>query len=165
MPAPTQSYWQSLPHRLATYRSSFPSSGDVVIIGSGITGVNVARNLFEQAPSLKVIILDARELCGGATGRNGGHCNPCSTSSRGLLMIAAYHHWSHRAEVYGFAEAISISRFETAHPAAFRGRGRRPVGPRHSHRRHRLEPCDPPHPGGDQAGSDHPDRGRRTEYR
>ena len=37
-----------------------------------------------------------------------------------MLIVAAYHHWSHRAETYGIEEAMAISRFESAHPAAFR---------------------------------------------
>ena len=73
---PTQSYWQTRPHRLASYCSPFPDKVDVVIIGSGITGVSVARNLWENAPLLKVAILEARTLCSGATGRNGGHIKP-----------------------------------------------------------------------------------------
>lgn len=76
MPFPTQSYWQTPPHRLATYRSPFPDRADVVIIGSGITGSSVAKELFEQDPALKLVIVEGRTLCSGATGRNGGHCNP-----------------------------------------------------------------------------------------
>lgn len=73
---PTHSYWQTAPHRLASYCSPFPDEVDVVIIGSGITGVSVARNLCENAPALRVAILEARTLCSGATGRNGGHIKP-----------------------------------------------------------------------------------------
>jgi monoamine oxidase len=76
VPFPTQSYWQTPPHRLASYRSPFPETADVVIIGSGITGVSIARNLLELAPSLTLVIIEARQLCSGATGRNGGHCKP-----------------------------------------------------------------------------------------
>jgi ribulose 1,5-bisphosphate synthetase/thiazole synthase len=74
---PSSSYWQTKPHRLATYRSQFPAAADVVIIGSGITGVSIARTLLEEASNLKVVLVDTRALCNGATGRNGGHCNPC----------------------------------------------------------------------------------------
>jgi ribulose 1,5-bisphosphate synthetase/thiazole synthase len=75
---PSNSYWQTKPHRLATHRSQFPTAADVVIIGSGITGVSIARTLLEEAPDIKIVLVDARELCNGATGRNGGHCNPCT---------------------------------------------------------------------------------------
>ena len=74
--SPTPSYWQIPPHRLASYRSPFPATADVVVIGSGITGTSVAKTLFEHAPSIKLVMLEARTLCSGATGRNGGHIKP-----------------------------------------------------------------------------------------
>ncbi|KAH7127299.1 FAD dependent oxidoreductase [Dactylonectria macrodidyma] len=49
-----------------------PQTVDVAIIGSGITGASTAFNFSESAPDLKVAIFDARGLCTGATGRNGG---------------------------------------------------------------------------------------------
>lgn len=76
---PTKAYWQTPPHRLACYRSPFPPTADVVIVGSGITGTNIARVLLENTPTLKIVIVEARTLCSGATGQNGGHCQP-STS-------------------------------------------------------------------------------------
>ena len=79
--SPTESYWQTPPHRLASYRSSpFPDVADVVIIGSGITGTSIARTLFEHNPSLTIALVEARKLCSGATGRNGGHIKPGSPS-------------------------------------------------------------------------------------
>uniref|UniRef100_A0A093V3I1 Gamma-glutamylputrescine oxidoreductase n=1 Tax=Talaromyces marneffei PM1 TaxID=1077442 RepID=A0A093V3I1_TALMA len=75
VPNPTSSYWQSEPHELADHQSShLPSSVDVVIIGSGMTGISVAYHLLQQEPNLRVTILEARSLTSGATGRNGGHC-------------------------------------------------------------------------------------------
>jgi hypothetical protein len=82
--------------------TQLPSVADVVIIGSGITGAAVARALLYEsarkgphrksedrescsAASLgqddkviredlpRVVVLEARSLCSGATGRNGGH--------------------------------------------------------------------------------------------
>ncbi|KAI4214558.1 MAG: hypothetical protein LQ351_002975 [Letrouitia transgressa] len=78
-PYPSASFWQSEPdvfllnHRTT---SELPSSADIVIIGSGLTGVSVARYLSEDSRSrtLSVVMLEAREICSGATGRNGGHC-------------------------------------------------------------------------------------------
>ena len=77
VPSPSLSYWEIPPHRLASYRSPFPKTADVVIIGSGITGASVARALHEKDSSLHIVIVEARKLCSGASGRNGGHCKPC----------------------------------------------------------------------------------------
>ncbi|KAK7029525.1 hypothetical protein VNI00_014402, partial [Paramarasmius palmivorus] len=54
-----------------------PSTTDVAIIGSGISGAAVAYFLLTGPnPPKSVIMLEAREACHGATGRNGGHCRP-----------------------------------------------------------------------------------------
>ncbi|KAI0091391.1 DAO-domain-containing protein [Irpex rosettiformis] len=53
---------------------------DICIIGSGITGVSAAYHLYkavvQDGRPLNVVILEAREFCSGATGRNGGHLTP-----------------------------------------------------------------------------------------
>ena len=57
---------------------------DIAIIGSGMSGVSVAYHLLKtkeistsspQAPKEipTILLLEARQLCSGATGRNGGH--------------------------------------------------------------------------------------------
>lgn len=46
---------------------------DIVIIGGGITGVSCAFHILQQDSTKSVAILERRQLCGGATGRNGGH--------------------------------------------------------------------------------------------
>ncbi|KAL4875625.1 FAD dependent oxidoreductase [Aspergillus karnatakaensis] len=53
-----------------------PSSADIVIIGSGMTGTLVAKYATEAWPGKSVVVLEAREFCSGATGRNAGHCKP-----------------------------------------------------------------------------------------
>jgi len=120
VPSPTVSYWQVPEHPLASYRSTFPARADVVVIGSGITGISVARTLFELDPSLRVVILEARKLSSGATGRNGGHIKPGTPPlpKGAALIVASYQNWPHRIEKYGLDEAIVLSRFESAHPAA-----------------------------------------------
>lgn len=50
-----------------------PQETDVVIIGSGITGCSIAKRLLESDDSVRVAVLEARKVCSGATGRNGGH--------------------------------------------------------------------------------------------
>ncbi|CUS11023.1 unnamed protein product [Tuber aestivum] len=74
---PTSSFWLSDPPPVFTHQSpTIPASADVVIIGSGITGTAAARTLLSSSPDLRVAMLDAREACSGATGRNGGHIKP-----------------------------------------------------------------------------------------
>ncbi|KAI0262357.1 FAD dependent oxidoreductase [Gloeopeniophorella convolvens] len=85
VPNATRSFWlDGTPdaNPLARVGSQGPLStdSDICIIGSGITGVSVAYHLSklfqstsaqESPPS--VVILEARDFCSGATGRNGGH--------------------------------------------------------------------------------------------
>lgn len=53
------------------YKSSekVPEYADVVVVGCGITGASAARFLTEQNSDLDVCVLEAREICWGATGR------------------------------------------------------------------------------------------------
>ncbi|KAE8453601.1 hypothetical protein EG329_009112 [Mollisiaceae sp. DMI_Dod_QoI] len=71
---PTISYWQDPPDpEVADHISSpsLPSTTDTVIIGSGITGSSVAWNLLQNPNHGRILILEARQACSGATGRNG----------------------------------------------------------------------------------------------
>lgn len=50
---------------------------DLVIIGSGYSGVATAYWLMTGPnPPKSIVMLEAREICSGATGRNGGFCRP-----------------------------------------------------------------------------------------
>lgn len=80
VPNSTASYWRSEPHRLDECRSTeqLPSQADIVIIGTGIAGVSTAYHLLKRkvndnAPQPSILLLEARQVCSGATGRNGGH--------------------------------------------------------------------------------------------
>ncbi|CAK5283379.1 unnamed protein product [Mycena citricolor] len=83
VPHPTRSFWIDSPgaNPLASRGSDGPltSDTDICIIGSGITGVSAAYHLSravqagELRKDVKVTILEARDFCSGATGRNGGH--------------------------------------------------------------------------------------------
>ena len=65
----TTSYWLDEPaDPLATTRLS--GKADVAVIGGGITGCSCALALAEAG--LKVSLFEAREIAGGASGRNGG---------------------------------------------------------------------------------------------
>jgi hypothetical protein len=77
-----------------------PDTVDVAIIGSGITGATVAYQLAESRPELKVALFEARGLCTGATGRNGGHIG--RPDAHGVRDLAAQ---------FGVEEALRIRRF------------------------------------------------------
>jgi hypothetical protein len=79
---PTVSYWQDPPDpEIADYLSGnvesrtriLPETADILIIGSGITGSCIAYNLLQdpQNHGKKIAMLEARQACSGATGRNG----------------------------------------------------------------------------------------------
>lgn len=91
LPDPTTSYWQSeFAHSTLHdhgHDDALPEDTlDVAIIGSGISGAVAAYMLqhdgevrggvqrFSRPPS--IVMLEARQACSGATGRNGGHCRP-----------------------------------------------------------------------------------------
>ncbi|KAL5593007.1 hypothetical protein FOBRF1_012109 [Fusarium oxysporum] len=70
---PTDSYWQHVPHSLADVQSSaLPDTTDIAVIGSGITGASVTKTLLDKDGASNVVVFEARTLCSGATGRNGG---------------------------------------------------------------------------------------------
>jgi hypothetical protein len=68
-PNPTRSFWAVPPAKIADHRSDLPKHTDVVIIGSGITGTSVAKALLNAVDGLHVVMLEARQICSGATGR------------------------------------------------------------------------------------------------
>lgn len=70
---PTVSYWQDPPDEIADLRSTgqLPETADVVIVGSGISGAAITHNILLRAPETKIVLLEARQACSGATGRNG----------------------------------------------------------------------------------------------
>ncbi|KAK5943818.1 hypothetical protein PMZ80_003099 [Knufia obscura] len=99
---PTTSSWQLPPHELANIRSeNVPEEVDYVIIGSGITACGVVKTLLEDPSSAEksVAVLEARELCSSATGRNGGQ----------LTRIPPNRHLE-IAERYGVEQANTVVR-------------------------------------------------------
>ncbi|KAL9600241.1 MAG: hypothetical protein Q9179_003283 [Wetmoreana sp. 5 TL-2023] len=102
-PNPTSSYWQDPPHSLANHRttSDLPKSASVIVIGSGITGASVAYNILARHSPISVLMLEARTVCSGATGRNGGH-----------TKAASYRAFLDNARDHGEEEAAKIARFE-----------------------------------------------------
>jgi hypothetical protein len=106
---PTPSAWQIPASSLAQHTSeTSPENVDVLIIGSGITACSIAYHLLHgtskpgQTP--RVAILEARELCSGATGRNGGH-----------IKETPYQEWETLVRRFGRAAANEVVRFRMAH--------------------------------------------------
>lgn len=69
-PHSSRSFWHQQPSKLLLgHRTTerLPASADVIVIGTGIAGAFAARELVAQGR--KVLMLEAREACWGATGR------------------------------------------------------------------------------------------------
>ena len=67
---PTRPLWTHPAAQLPVERpDSLPEHADVVIVGSGITGTSFAYNLLALNSDLKIVMLEAREACSGATAR------------------------------------------------------------------------------------------------
>jgi len=105
-PTPTLSYWlQDPPYpHLDQKPRHVPDEVDVVIVGSGITAASVARTLLLLHPSLTVVVLEARQICSGATGRNGGH-----------IKVAPYGELDRFTEMLGRERAIEMIKFQLRH--------------------------------------------------
>ncbi|WWD02358.1 hypothetical protein V865_000397 [Kwoniella europaea PYCC6329] len=60
---------------------------DFVIVGGGIAGTTMAYHLTRPgvADDKTVVVLEAKDLASGASGRNGGHCAPFSFGALTLL--------------------------------------------------------------------------------
>ena len=58
-------------HSKINYRDSLPKETNIVIIGGGFSGLSVAYHL-SLVHGTGCLVLEARQLCGSATGRNAG---------------------------------------------------------------------------------------------
>lgn len=108
---PTTSFWLENPPfpELVDIRSkTLPAMADIVIIGSGITGASVARTILSECASMglkrRVVMLEARDICSGATGRNGGH-----------IKCTPYESFSEYKERFGAERAKALVDFQTSH--------------------------------------------------
>ncbi|GAD98150.1 FAD dependent oxidoreductase superfamily [Paecilomyces variotii No. 5] len=107
VPNSTVSFWRAQPDKLDDHRSTenLPSECDIVIIGAGYAGASVAYHLLENNPAPpSIVILEARQACSGATGRNGGHLKPSLYASIGNMSAK-----------HGLEAAIELAEFEKAH--------------------------------------------------
>lgn len=103
-PNPTEAFWQLPPSPISTIQSAELSSVTTyAIIGSGITGCSVAKNLLDNLPvesQSTVTVFEARSLTSGATGRNGGHLVSPIPEEFGAMETG-----------FGKAEATKIGKF------------------------------------------------------
>lgn len=111
VPPATQPFWFETPHPLFADppTKALPQGVDILIIGSGITGTSVARHLLRSSKNAglrvpQVVMVEARGICSGATGRNGGHINE-----------VGYSDYMHLAEMYGRDAAAKITKFRIGH--------------------------------------------------
>ncbi|KAH9064955.1 FAD dependent oxidoreductase [Lactarius vividus] len=109
---PTVPFWTVPPAELPIDNDApLPSHVDVLVIGSGITGVSCTRTLLRHGPpGLRVLVLEARDVCSGATGRNGGHIN-----------APLFHDYPQLKSEFGLDSAKRIIRFRLSHLPAVRG--------------------------------------------
>jgi lysine/ornithine N-monooxygenase len=72
----SSSFWHTEP-KLLGHRTTkeLPQQVDILVIGSGISGASVVHHIFEDLKDVEdakkpsVLVLEAREVCWGATGR------------------------------------------------------------------------------------------------
>ncbi|KAJ6123735.1 FAD dependent oxidoreductase [Penicillium samsonianum] len=110
----TVPFWHRDIHELHDHRTTeeLPVSSDVVIIGAGYAGVSTAYHLVKGETSdknLSITILEARGVCSGATGRNGGHLRPDMYTPMTRLIDRA-----------GVERALEVTEFEIAHVYAMK---------------------------------------------
>ncbi|KAH8673197.1 FAD dependent oxidoreductase [Ilyonectria robusta] len=102
-----KSFWRANPGTLDNHRSTaqLPEECDIVVVGAGYSAAALVTHIIAQAkgnlPS--ILVLEARQLCSGATGRNGGHLKPDS-----------YYSISRLATEYGIDAAAEVANFESA---------------------------------------------------
>ncbi len=73
-------FWMDSPQRPEAVPSLAATvSADLCVIGAGFTGLWTALLAKESNPGLKVVLLEAGETGGGASGRNGGFTDHCLT--------------------------------------------------------------------------------------
>ncbi|KAF5576053.1 FAD NAD(P)-binding protein [Fusarium pseudoanthophilum] len=102
-----QSYWQheAQKQQVPAPSEPLPSSCDVAIVGGGYAGIATAYHILKTAsPPPSVFLLEAKDPCSGATGRNGGHLRP------DYLMGAASN-----SKRYSASAAAEIVQFEARH--------------------------------------------------
>ncbi|KAF2716172.1 FAD dependent oxidoreductase superfamily [Polychaeton citri CBS 116435] len=113
---PLPAFWSQDEDEFRNFRSTpeLPPDIDIVIVGSGYAGAATAWHLVQDAeaasnPTPSILMLEARGVCDGATGRNGGHMRP-----------DLYGHIPHYIKRDGLEHAVELAEFEIAHVQALK---------------------------------------------
>lgn len=112
VPNSAPSSWQrDSDDEISDFRSTdkLPEHTDILIIGAGYAGIGTAYHLLEEGTKSSVTILEARGVCSGATGRNGGHLRP-----------DLYGHIPTYIDRAGVEAAEEVAKFEIAHVYALK---------------------------------------------
>ncbi|EME38519.1 hypothetical protein DOTSEDRAFT_75893 [Dothistroma septosporum NZE10] len=119
-PDPTEAFWQIPAASLSIKQSSeLPSKIRYAVIGSGITACSVAQNLLQLTSSdskATITVLEARALCSGATGRNGGHL--LSPLPEEFSRIEKYFGRKETTKIAKFADRTLGEMYRLANPEA-----------------------------------------------
>ena len=67
-------YWADGVEPIAGSINALPAAADVVVVGSGYTGIGAALELARR--NRHVVVIDEGPVCGGASSRNGGMVHP-----------------------------------------------------------------------------------------
>ncbi|GAT26542.1 FAD dependent oxidoreductase [Aspergillus luchuensis] len=119
---PLTSFWRSEPDPLDNFRSteSLPETSEIVIVGAGYAGASTAYHCLERsrlvsAKQPSIVILEARQACSGATGRNGKYSSggPCRVG--GHLKPDVFNRIGNLAKEYGLEAAAEVAAFEMEH--------------------------------------------------
>ncbi len=94
-------FWFRSGHPLANHQShsELPESADVVVIGAGLTGASAAYHLADRASEgQRIVVLDAGDPAGEASGRNGGNFELIPENSVGMYegLARERHAFLHR---------------------------------------------------------------------
>ena len=110
-PNPSKSFWQNTPNQIGAIQHpiELPTRADIVIIGSGISAAAVTRTLLSSSipigkDGLNILVLEARKLCTGATGQNGGH-----------IKASTYIEYQSVKKKFGVEKAQKIIEFRKRH--------------------------------------------------
>ncbi|KAI7969800.1 hypothetical protein EIK77_006748 [Talaromyces pinophilus] len=129
VPNSTTPFWRTELHELDSHRTTpdLPSDCDIVIIGAGFAGAALAYYLYDDNPSPpSVVILEAREACSGATGRNGMFALHqlqfilTNELAGGHMKPDVYYQVPKYIKKYGVKAAVDVARFEASQVQAFK---------------------------------------------